>query len=215
MIKIFIESGVNDAKKHNKETTNEQDFLVKVIAHYFPKCKFKLDYDVIGTGGWKNIPNNEYEFHENIDNGFPNLVLFDADEVKNGGGFTKRKADIEAMKSKFISFDLFLWPNNIIDGDFELLLSKIVNPKHQCLLDCYEHFEEEVRINDPNENKYETPGRKGKMYSYISLHKMSNKQKGELSRGYWHFNNSEYWDLSSDELQPLIDFLSKFFGKWK
>ena len=39
MIKIFIESGVNAAKKsgvnaakkHDKETTNEQDFIVKKV----------------------------------------------------------------------------------------------------------------------------------------------------------------------------------------
>lgn len=210
MIKIFIESGVNDARKHGKETTNEQDFIVKVIAKYFPKCQYKKDFDVIGTNGWTNIPKNEYEFKENTDNGFPNLVIFDADEDKNGGGFARRQADILALKSDSIDFDLFLWPDNQNDGDFELLLSKIINPDHQCLLDCYEHFEEEVRANDPEEVKYETPGRKGEMYSYISLHKMSQKQKGNLSKGYWMFDDSRYWDLSSEALQPLIEFLKKY-----
>ena len=173
MIKIFIESGVNDAKKHNKKTTNEQDFIVKVIAKHFPKCQYKKDFEVIGTNGWTNILNNEYEFKENTDKGFANLVIFDADEEKNNGGFAKRQAEILSMKSNTIDFDLFLWPDNQTDGDFELLLSKIINSEHQCLLDCYEHFEEEVRANDPREEKYETPGRKGKMYSYISLHKLA------------------------------------------
>jgi len=149
MIKIFIESGVNAAKKQNKETTNEQDFIVKVIAKHFPKCQYKKDFDVIGTNGWTNIPNIEYEFKENTDNGFANLVIFDADEEKNGGGFAIRQAEIQALKSDSIDFDLFLWPDNQTDGDFELFLSKIVNPEHQCLLDCYEHFEDEVRANDP------------------------------------------------------------------
>ena len=45
MIKIFIESGVNAAQKHDKETTNEQDFIVKVIAKHFPKCQYKKDFD--------------------------------------------------------------------------------------------------------------------------------------------------------------------------
>lgn len=215
MIKLFIESGVNAAKKHDKETTNEQDFIVKVITKHFPKCQYKKDFDVIGTNGWTNIPNIEYEFKENMDNGFANLVIFDADEEKNGGGFAIRQAEIQALKSDSIDFDLFLWPNNQTDGDFELLLSKIVNPEHQCLLDCYEHFEDEVRENDPEEEKYETPGRKGEMYSYISLQKMSQKQKGYLSKGYWMFDNPKYWDLSSEELNPLIDFLNKYFGEWK
>jgi hypothetical protein len=82
-------------------------------------------------------------------------------------------------------------------------------------LDCYENFEDEVRANDPDEVKYETPGRKGEMYSYISLQKMSQKQKKELSKGYWMFDDSKYWDLSSDELKPLIDFLGVYFNEWK
>ena len=215
MIKVFIESGVNAAKKYDKETTNEQDFIVKVIAKHFPKCQYKKDFDVIGTNGWTNIPNNEYEFKENTDNGFANLVIFDADEKRNGGGFAIRQAEIQALKSDSIDFDLFLWPDNQTDGDFELLLSKIVNSEHQCLLDCYEHFEDEVRANDPEEEKYDTPGRKGEMYSYISLQKMSQKQKKELSKGYWMFDDSKYWDLSSEELNPLVDFLNKYFGEWK
>ena len=215
MIKVFIESGVNAAKKYDKETTNEQDFIVKVIAKHFPKCQYKKDFDVIGTNGWTNIPNNEYEFKENTDNGFANLVIFDADEEKNGGGFAIRQAEIQSLKSDSIDFDLFLWPDNQTDGDFELLLSKIVNPEHQCLLDCYEHFEDEVRANDPEEEKYDTPGRKGEMYSYISLQKMSQKQKDYLSKGYWMFDNPKYWDLSSEELNPLVDFLNKYFGEWK
>ena len=183
---------------------------MKVIAKHFPKCQYKKDFDVIGTNGWTNIPNNEYEFKENTDNGFANLVIFDADEERNGGGFAIRQAEIQALKSDSIDFDLFLWPDNQTDGDFELLLSKIVNPEHQCLLDCYEHFEDEVRANDPEEEKYDTPGRKGEMYSYISLQKMSQKQKKELSKGYWMFDDSKYWDLSSDALKPLIEFLKKY-----
>ena len=215
MIKIFIESGVNAAQKHDKETTNEQDFIVKVIAKHFPNCKYKVDFDVIGINGWTNIPKNEYEFKENSDKGFSNLVIFDADEERNGGGFAKRRSEILAMKSESIEFDLFLWPDNHTDGDFEMLLSKIINSEHQCLLDCYENFEDEVRANDPDEVKYETPGRKGEMYSYISLQKMSQKQKKELSKGYWMFDDSKYWDLSSDELKPLTDFLGVYFNEWK
>jgi hypothetical protein len=38
---------------------------------------------------------------------------------------------------------------------------------------------------------------------------MSQKQKKELSKGYWMFDDSKYWDLSSDALKPLIEFLKK------
>ena len=169
MIKIFIESGVNDAKKHEKETTNEQDFIMKVIAKHFPKCKYGTDYEIVGTGGWINLQNLVFEFESNSDVGGTNLVIFDADEERNNGGFMKRQAEIKNLIPTTIKFKLFLWPDNKTDGDFELLLSKIVNPEHQCLLDSYEHFEDEVRRYDPNDEKYDIPGRKGEMYTYLTF----------------------------------------------
>jgi hypothetical protein len=172
MIKIFIESGVNAAKKHNKETTNEQDFIVKVIAKHFPKCQYGTDYEIVGTGGWKNLPILAFEFKSNSDVGGTNLVIFDADENKNGGGYAKRQTEITSQMPSTIDYELFLWPDNHADGDFEMLLSKIINPEHQCLLDCYENFEDEVRANDPEEVKYDTPGRKGEMY-FLSGKKLS------------------------------------------
>ena len=215
MIKIFIESGINAAKKHDKETTNEQDFIVKVIAKHFPKCQYGTDYEIVGTGGWTNLPNLAFEFESNSDVGGTNLVIFDADENRNGGGFAKRQTEITNLMSPTIDYELFLWPNNKTDGDFELLLSKIVNPKHQCLLDSYEHFEEEVRSHDPNDKKYDIPGRKGEMYTYISLHKKSSTQDKKFKRGYWLFDDTKYWDLSSNELKPLLDFLEQSFSQWK
>ena len=181
-----------------------------------PHCALKAAGHLFKNKGcYHHNANDRFGFKENTDNGFANLVIFDADEERNGGGFAIRQAEIQALKSDSIDFDLFLWPDNQTDGDFELLLSKIVNPEHQCLLDCYEHFEDEVRANDPEEEKYDTPGRKGEMYSYISLQKMSQKQKDYLSKGYWMFDNPKYWDLSSEELNPLIDFLNMYFGEWK
>lgn len=215
MIKIFIESGVNDAKKHEKETTNEQDFIMKVIAKHFPKCKYGTDYEIVGTGGWINLQNLVFEFESNSDVGGTNLVIFDADEERNNGGFVKRQAEIKNLIPTTIKFKLFLWPDNKTDGDFELLLSKIVNPEHQCLLDSYEHFEDEVRRYDPNDEKYDIPGRKGEMYTYISLHKKSGTQNKKFKKGYWLFDDIKYWNLSSNELKPLLDFFEQNFSQWK
>ena len=40
MIKVFIESGVNAAKKYDKETTNEQDFIVEQRVGLSKKLSF-------------------------------------------------------------------------------------------------------------------------------------------------------------------------------
>lgn len=44
MIKIFIESGVNQAQRKNKRTTNEQDFVEKFIQRHFPHYRPSIDF---------------------------------------------------------------------------------------------------------------------------------------------------------------------------
>lgn len=216
MIRIFIESGVSVAKSKGKKTTNEQDFVEKLIAHYFPKAVTSRDFEVVGVDGWTNITNQRYDFKQNTDEGGKNLVIFDADEEQNGGGFEKRKAELEDLKKQVeIEFELFLWPNNQDNGDFELLLSQAINTKHQCLLDCYDEFENNVRKHDPNEEKYVMPGRKGKIYTYETLHKGLQKFEKEIKAGYWQFDNPEYWNLNAIQLKPLVEFLSLFFSTYR
>lgn len=48
MINIYIESGLNQAARAGKMTTNEKDFVEKFIKHHFPDRELKKDYDVIG-----------------------------------------------------------------------------------------------------------------------------------------------------------------------
>ena len=174
------------------------------------------DFEVVGVDGWTNIANQSYDFKQNTDESGTNLVVFDADEDRNGGGFEKRKASLEDFKKKAgIEFDLFLWPDNKGDGDFELLLSKVINAKHQCLLDCYDEFEKNVRQHDPQEEKYVTPGRKGKMYTYETLHKGLQKLGNEIKAGYWQFDNPEYWNLEGEKLKPLVEFLTPYFDSYR
>lgn len=216
MIRIFIESGVSVAKSKGKKTTNEQDFVEKVIAHYFPKAVVSRVFEVVGVDGWTNIINQSYDFKQNTDEGGTNLVIFDADEDRNEGGFEKRKASLEKLKKQAgIEYELFLWPNNKDNGDFELLLSKVINTKHQCLLDCYDDFEANVRKHDPNEEKYVTPGRKGKMYTYETLHKGLKEIEKDIKAGYWQFDNPEYWNLDDDHLKPLVEFLFPHFNSYR
>ena len=103
MIRIFIESGVSAARSKGKKTTNEQDFVEKIIAHYFP----------------------------------------------------------EAVVSK------------------------------------------------------DSLGRKGKMYTYETLHKGLQKLGNEIKAGYWQFDNPEYWNLEGEKLKPLVEFLTPYFDSYR
>lgn len=63
--------------------------------------------------------------------------------------------------------------------------------------------------------KYITPGRKGKMYTYETLHKGLKKYEEDIKDGNWHFNNPEYWNLDAEPLKPLVDFLTPYFNSYK
>ena len=43
--------------------------------------------------------------------------------------------------------------------------------------------------------------------------KMSNSKRKRLGNGEWMFDNAEYWDLESDYLIPLKDFLREHYSK--
>ena len=213
MIKIFIESGVNAAqKKGSKRTTNEQNFVETLVAHYFPHAVLGTDYLVVGVNGKDQLPNTQPVFVDNTLQGGTNLVLFDADTREKGGGFAIRKRKLLQQKEELgIEFDLFLWPNNHADGDFESLLMHLINPRHKGLIDCYRRYEKGISRMNRSHKMYMTQGRKGCIYSYIAAMKKNHTAQTEFSHGIWFFDNPEYWNLTSEWVFPLVAFLRQHF----
>lgn len=212
MIRIFIESGVNQAEKYGKETTDEKDFVEKFIQHHFPKYKLSEDYEVIGTGGKDKLHKFQTILQENTFNGGINLVIYDADSYLNGGGCSKRKIHYNSQKTTLdIEFDLFLWPNNHSDGDFETMLLRITLTKHKGLIDCFNQYAKRIKRMGRGKVKYNVPGNKRCIHSYIFAMPMKRKEKELFAKGYWAFENKEYWDLESEYLHSLKEFLGRYF----
>lgn len=212
MIHIYIESGVNQAKKKNKEITNELDFVEHFIAHHYPEKIKDIDYKVEGFGGKDKLAMNKSYLEMNPDRDI-NLVIFDADTEQNDGGFEKRKAEIEKIKvDNSMNFELFLWPNNSDDGDFESLLIEMINLDHEGVLDCFDKFELCVGGHDPEEKLYDLPGRKAKIYTYIELMKKSKEEHKSFNKGYWLFNRADLWNMEAPASKPLKEFLDQWFA---
>lgn len=209
MIRIYIESGIKQASKHGKKTTNEQNFVEEFIAHHFPDKQKGVDFEVIGIGGKDQLENARLPFDENTLAGGINILLFDADMVQNLGGYATRSAELIMKREQLgLEFEFFLWPNNQDDGDFESLLMQMVNPTHQCLLDCFNGFEMCIRGNDPDEQLYKTPERKSAIYTYINSFIKSQSEEEKMKSGYWFFNDTRFWDLDADAGKPFVEFLS-------
>jgi hypothetical protein len=205
MIKIFVEG------KGDKAFLKAYIELLQREGHLNTTASFEF----IDLKGWTNIAKVNNTFIENSDFGGINLVILDADNPSNQGGYTKRRIDIEAIKAENdLIFDLFLFPNNETDGDFETLLEFIINQKHNGLLKCFTAYEDCIAKHNPADSKaiYNLPIKKSKIYSYVDAFPKSRSEKEKFKQGDYFFANPELWDIFSASLKPLKSFLLKAFS---
>lgn len=198
MIRIFIEA--------KKKETSEYNFLDTYI-HTCLGISRTL-YSIECVDGKDNLYNAQNKFLENTLEGGINLLIFDADSPANGGGFDERKAELEARIADLgIEAELFLFPNNKDDGMFENLLEQVaLTEQYQRFFDCFSDYEKCLG------DDYRHPDLKAKVYTYISSMKsLSNSKWKRLGSGDWQFANSNYWNLEIDYLNPLKDFLTRYF----
>lgn len=208
MIRLYLETSISS----ERVTSIEKSFLDAYLSHLFLDLK-DLECKVIPVGGKDKLHLAVNQYEECTLLGGRNLTIFDADEALNGGGFEGRhKALLDKFGELGITSELFLFPNNKDDGDFESLLERIVNKSHSGLLTCFEGYETCIKTrNKPGEaSMYKVPNRKAKMYSYVDAMVKSRSKDRAFKGGDWFFGNSEYWDLEADALIPLRSFLEKF-----
>lgn len=203
MNKIFIEA-------KNKNTT-ESHFLQAIIDLFVSEKKVEFIYmNGIGNLFSETILNQISLAKENNEKV---LVLADADTISKGYGYAKRQKEFEiGMQRHDIQFSYFLYPNNQDDGDIEMLMEFAArHDLHSLFFDCFEDYEKCVSgAKDTNGNPlYNTPNLKGKLHTYISSQQLTKKQRDKLGSGDWLFDNTDYWDLNIDALEPLKDFLEQ------
>ncbi len=207
MTHIYIEA------KNNHQT--EYFFLKAIISECFPEKKEGSDFKFYFLDGVDNL------FSENTSNiqtiqkaqaeGTKVIVIADADTIEKGWGYEKRKKQIEeGMKQNSVSFDYFIYPKNRDEGDVETLMEEIARKDlHKTFFDCFEKYEMCIsgETYENGKQKYNTPNLKGKLHTYITAQKLSNKKKSKLGEGNWLFDDKNYWDVDSEVLNPLKEFL--------
>ena len=195
MIKIFIES--------KNSQTPEYNFLETILRvfGYNPQSSV-----IVPLNGKDTLDLARNQFIQNTVEGGTNLIIFDADTAINGGGYNIRRKEIETkLRDLHIQADIFLWPDNCNDGDFETLLESIARKDlHERFFGCFNDYE--LCLGD----EYLCPNRKGKLHTYITSMKLTNKQRNKIGAGHWLFENKDLWDLDSVNLTALKKFLSKY-----
>ncbi|WP_270536232.1 DUF3226 domain-containing protein [Prevotella denticola] len=198
MTYIFLETG--------KPATSEAVFIKTLIENLgYNISSNKVEF----VNGYKNLVNVIPTIKARCAEGGKVVIIFDADSLGNNGGYETRKKEIEeVLGENNAQAELFLFPNNEEDGDFETLLEHLIQKeKHTQMLDCYADYETCLG------NDYVHPNLKGKIFTYISAMKMSSSKRRKLGNGEWMFDNAEYWSLESDYLKPLKAFLQQHCSK--
>lgn len=207
MTKIFIEA--------KDKRTSEYYFLQAIINRFFPNATIEF-ITMNGIGNLYNETNlNQIELAQVM--GEQVVVLADADTVAKGYGFAQRKAEIDnGMTVNAVSFPYFLYPNNKDDGDVETLMETAARRDlHSVFFDCFNDYE--VCVSDVKDEsgkqKYNVPNLKSKLHTYMAAQKLSRKLRDRLGKGDWLFDNTDYWNLEVDTLQPLKEFLAKYLAR--
>lgn len=186
-----------------------------------PTSKGKIR--LISTAGKDRLKSGEYELKAHIVNAIKDalcekekvLVIYDADQDAKGS----REYFLDQWKPLF-SLDepeIFLLPNNQDPGELEDLLIACIHPCNTPLLDYWKEFKsgmapvfaqmelnyEKCMVCSGRENPKE-PDLKDIIYSiWDQLTVDPDKKK---SRDY---SDKKVWDLDSEALEPLRDFLLK------
>lgn len=157
--------------------------------------------------GYTNLQTSAYinELQKNIDKGGKNLVVFDADN-----DCESRRKELMDIRTK-VDFELFLLPNDSDPGALENLLEKIINPDNQCILDCWNKYEKNLRecvIPWKVPQTPTTPAYKTKIYGYLeALTGTTKEEKKRIKEKERNYLDSNLWNLDSDYLNPLKKFL--------
>lgn len=196
--RIFVE-GVTDVK-----------FLKDLIrVHFGVKVSDELFVQTSGHGSLYNEKNLNLLQRVN-DEGGQSLVIFDADN-----DFDKRSEELMTnAKNNKIDIRLFLYPKNDGPGDRESLLQMIANsetylPFAKCFdpyMECLKGYKVTYDFGKSKNEKLDVPNRKTAIHNYLKIHR---QESTERKRDY---TDDTYWNIRSQQLTPLIDFLGLYFS---
>ncbi|MCE2962580.1 MAG: hypothetical protein LW842_05320 [Sphingobacteriales bacterium] len=189
--------------------------------HYnisFPYNGLALEDCIINCNGWQGLF-KQVALKEiyRIESSGKNLIIFDADNTSNLGGYTKRKKEIEVgfaelikATKKNINYSIYLLPNDSDNGDLESFYMSCIKPDKRFFIECWNNLY--GCLQSKNEARYELkiPKSAGMVYSYVDLFEnyrtgfyQNKKTKRDYSDdGLWEYNFEE-----NNHLKSLCKFL--------
>ena len=185
---------------------NEERERLKFVSQY--ETGSVEIFDLEGKDDFLNV--EKVEFFKQVFNLFEaNLLFLDSDK-----DWQARQKEVDKINALFeIKFNYSLFPNLNENGDLETLLCKIINPANTTIFECWAAYEDCLRSKENpkrTDKKFTTPASKTKIYAYLeALLGESKKQKKLIKEAERNYRNENHWNLNSDDLNPLKEFLQK------
>ncbi len=188
----------------------ESVFIKKILIHMGFDSEL---FSVIESGGWTKLELLKPILNEYSDQGDKIVIIYDADGTYNGGGFDSRKEALrEIIRIIGVNAEIFLFPNDTDDGDFESLLVKVAINTRQGVFECFNEYEKCVSSLNTEDEKFITPLRKSRIFAYLETIPESNNRKEKERKNSTHFyDDPKYWDFNADGLDRLKSFLTLRF----
>jgi hypothetical protein len=171
--------------------------------------------EIVETEGWTNILSKKEKgelylnkMKINSDNNGVNLIIFDADSNFEN----RRKEILEWGQKNSVDFQLFLFPNNSLTGALEDLLEQIINPNNEPIFDCWDNFEDCIQSKsiEGRTEPLTIPAKKTKIYGYLeTLLGTTRSEKDKIKERNRDYKELSHWNLDSEFVNPLKDFLVK------
>lgn len=183
LVKIFVEgtTDLNFVQKYLKKTKN---------------LDLRKNLDIFDLGGKDKLKLKLQLLKENSDQKGVNLVIFDADS-----DLSMRQDELEKIKKENgVSFEYFLFPNNIDTGELEDLLCKIMcHDKKNDIFGCFDNYNSCLVTNSLYGSNI-----KGRVYAYVDA------LLSDDNITPYDFYDTALWDLNHDSLKPLKSFLDHY-----
>ena len=194
---------------------NEKKFIEELISTLVLVNNFP--FEVFCTNGKDKIYGKEYPklLSKNTDLEIGNILIFDADNQDTKARKTEILEKIAVVNNKLelnIRIDdVFLLPNDVNSGCFEILLFEVMNQKHRDnIFKCLDKYQDCVKDQKycPTNDKQRD---KAKVYAYLEALDYNNEEIFKPNKT--NYLSKEIWDLDSKSLQSLKTFLMKNLNK--
>ncbi len=160
----------------------------------------------MGGIGQEKHNGNDIKFLQSKRLGYTNLVFEDADYKANSTyGFDKQKERLEQHQTE-LNFEFFLFPNHKEDGNLELLFESCLSAKSSQIVTCLNDYHKCLIKQGLVEKTPKTYHNRWNMIESSLLDIKKPAQRNFADDTIW-------WIDNNPNLQPLIDFLDRFFVK--